>query len=196
MTPSNASRSANDRPPMSEAAVEQLLGRFFAREVPADLPRGDDVGSRTFGSVPPVVVHASSLAQTSTERSSSLRPAARSSSGAVSIVAAAAVLLAVIALFRGSPRIDGMARTRPTGTSVRSSSVADSAAPAESNIGGLSVSERIEPVETFRFDSEHGPVEQRSERRITNVTVMDPETGSRVELELPELTIEIIPIKE
>lgn len=190
----------SDVPPgdahLSDELVERLLREHFARVMPAEFRA--PAGSENSGGNAPTVLR-------------TLPPSKRFAGRAIVGVATAALVLIAAGLliqFPGAPVPDR--RSAATSDSAPASGAADEPARAKHLAGDsplivlpteggrsveYSVTERDEPVETFRMETEHGPVEQRSRRKITNVSVIDPETGEKVEVELPELTIEIFPIE-
>jgi hypothetical protein len=69
------------------------------------------------------------------------------------------------------------------------------AAPEPATAGvPYSFSQNVKPVESLRYDTLHGLVEQRTNLNFTNVSFIEPGTGDLLELTLPELVIEIFPI--
>lgn len=53
-----------------------------------------------------------------------------------------------------------------------------------------------ESIDITLFNTERGPIEQRTEISWTNITVQHPETGMNVEMSMPELTIDFIPVNK
>ncbi|QDV52799.1 hypothetical protein [Gimesia fumaroli] len=51
-------------------------------------------------------------------------------------------------------------------------------------------------IDITLYNTESGPVEQRTERSWTNYTVQNPETGANVKMSMPELTIDFIPVNK
>lgn len=53
-----------------------------------------------------------------------------------------------------------------------------------------------ESIDITLYNTELGPVEQRTELSWTNITVENPETGSHVKMSMPELTIDFVPVNK
>jgi len=53
-----------------------------------------------------------------------------------------------------------------------------------------------ESIDLTLYNTEHGPIEQRTEISWTNITVQNPQTGTNMEMSMPELTIDFIPISK
>ncbi|QDT93191.1 hypothetical protein [Gimesia algae] len=53
-----------------------------------------------------------------------------------------------------------------------------------------------ESIDITLYNTEMGPVEQRTELSWTNITVENPKTGSNVKMSMPELTIDFVPINK
>lgn len=53
-----------------------------------------------------------------------------------------------------------------------------------------------ESLDITLYNTELGPVEQRTELSWTNITVENPETGSHVKMSMPELTIDFVPVNK
>lgn len=53
-----------------------------------------------------------------------------------------------------------------------------------------------ESIDITLYNTESGPVEQRTEISWRNFSVQNPETGSNVELSMPELTIDFVPVNK
>ncbi|HAH45968.1 hypothetical protein [Gimesia sp.] len=51
-----------------------------------------------------------------------------------------------------------------------------------------------ESIDITLYNTELGPVEQRTELSWTNITVENPQTGSNVKMSMPELTIDFVPV--
>jgi hypothetical protein len=208
----------------ADARLERLLTAFFEREIPAPLRAlgrsSEPVRSKPVRSNPP----APARHQTVVATLPSETPRVPSRRAGLGVITAAAAVVGAGLLLVSMPRSDfEIARTerasRAGADSAGSSSVAASSAdrssgsreatrpqsskpeapvviPAREGSIEYSVTERDEPVETRFLETEHGPVEQRSRRRITNVSVIDPETGNKVEVEFPEVQVEIFPIEK
>jgi hypothetical protein len=54
----------------------------------------------------------------------------------------------------------------------------------------------LESLVVERYETATGPVEQRTNLRWTNVSVFEPESGTEVEVIIPELSIEIFEIDD
>ncbi|QDT44662.1 hypothetical protein Pan241w_47770 [Gimesia alba] len=53
-----------------------------------------------------------------------------------------------------------------------------------------------ESIDITLYNTESGPVEQRTELSWTNFTVQNPETGANVKMSMPELTIDFVPVNK
>lgn len=53
-----------------------------------------------------------------------------------------------------------------------------------------------ESIDITLYNTEMGPVEQRTELSWTNITVENPETGSHVKMSMPEFTIDFVPVSK
>ena len=53
-----------------------------------------------------------------------------------------------------------------------------------------------ESIDITLYNTELGPVEQRTELSWTNFTVQNPETGANVKMSMPELTIDFVPVNK
>ncbi len=53
-----------------------------------------------------------------------------------------------------------------------------------------------ESIDITLFNTDQGPIEQRTEISWTNITVQHPETGMNVQMSMPELTIDFIPVNK
>jgi len=53
-----------------------------------------------------------------------------------------------------------------------------------------------ESIDITLYNTELGPVEQRTELSWTNITVENPKTGSNVKMSMPELTIDFVPVNK
>jgi|GEM_PF-2351700 len=53
-----------------------------------------------------------------------------------------------------------------------------------------------ESIDITLYNTEVGPIEQRTEISWTNITVQNPKTGTNVEMSMPELTIDFIPVSK
>ncbi|WP_417381220.1 hypothetical protein [Gimesia sp.] len=53
-----------------------------------------------------------------------------------------------------------------------------------------------ESIDITLYNTEMGPVEQRTELSWTNITVENPKTGSNVKMSMPELTIDFVPVNK
>ncbi|WP_339731647.1 hypothetical protein [uncultured Gimesia sp.] len=51
-------------------------------------------------------------------------------------------------------------------------------------------------IDIILYNTELGPVEQRTELSWTNFTVQNPETGANVKMSMPELTIDFVPVNK
>tara|TARA_R110002111_G_scaffold248400_1_gene312020 strand:- start:28809 stop:29465 length:657 start_codon:yes stop_codon:yes gene_type:complete len=51
-----------------------------------------------------------------------------------------------------------------------------------------------ESIDITLYNTELGPIEQRTELSWTNITVQNPNTGTNVEMSMPELTIDFVPV--
>jgi len=171
-------RSDRNSSSLDDAQVEEILHRFFAREVPAEF-------------------------RTEVAPAEPERPATRVSerparSWALPGVAALAIMLAASALWiatvrgphdAGGPPVvihaDPLPVDQPLGSGA-----------AAMRPVAYSLSESVKPVESLRYDSATGPVEQRTRLNTTNVSIFEPETGELLELTVPELVIEIFPIDD
>lgn len=180
--------------------VDLLLREFFEREMPPELRRPPELPR------PASRERANRDTARGVARQKSEWPALTVLAGYL-LLSAAALSLPLFPSADGSRHSDGGAGKRD-GQAASAQTVASSdttpnrgstpdrgtepaSATAELEV---SVSENIEAIE--RYDTAGGPVEQRSKLRIKNVSIYDPETGSKVELMLPELDIEIFPIEE
>ena len=182
------------RPGRSDGDLDTLLTDFFAREMPAELRDLSDVETSP---------HSHPRLAAINDRGSSLietRSASRSTAAALwrPAALALAVLLAVV-VFRGGPT--GVRPTPPETASAElgatsSREKSENTAATGSREVDYSVTERLEPVERFTYETGTGPVEQRTDVRVTNVSVFEPASGAKVEVELEELNIEIIPIED
>ena len=151
----------------SKPRIESLLSEFYEAEMP--------VGLRAEASRVPAV------------STSVARPIA-----ALGGLVAAAICLAVVV---GPLWRQGLTPTAPSAVAEP-----EQLGPGESNRSGSVVesfvSETEQPIERLRYDTETGPVEQRTNLRWTNVSIRDQESGEDVELMIPELQIDVFPIDE
>jgi len=53
-----------------------------------------------------------------------------------------------------------------------------------------------ESIDITLYNTELGPIEQRTELSWTNITVQNPKTGTNVEMSMPELTIDFVPVSK
>ncbi|MFK7778147.1 MAG: hypothetical protein QM501_08510 [Gimesia sp.] len=53
-----------------------------------------------------------------------------------------------------------------------------------------------ESIDLTLYNTEQGPIEQRTEISWTKITVQNPKTGANMELSMPELTIDFIPVSK
>ena len=53
-----------------------------------------------------------------------------------------------------------------------------------------------ESIDITLYNTEMGPVEQRTELSWTNFSVENPKTGSNVKMSMPELTIDFVPVNK
>ena len=51
-----------------------------------------------------------------------------------------------------------------------------------------------ESIDITLYNTELGPIEQRTEVSWTNITVQNPKTGTNMEMSMPELTIDFVPV--
>ncbi len=51
-----------------------------------------------------------------------------------------------------------------------------------------------ESIDITLYNTELGPIEQRTELSWTNISVQNPKTGTNVEMSMPELTIDFVPV--
>lgn len=200
---------------LSDEQVEALLVDFFRRETPVEWREP----LRNGGSPPAPPRNHSAAGERRPVLIASSGASSSSGTGAKAptlLVTGLALLLAASLTLNG-PAEDGESPTvqsAGTASDLASSSgsrqraaAADhdedgAAAPVaigESRRGPLPFAiadDRVESEERMQYDTAEGPVEQRMERRIRNVSIYDPETGSRLEVTIPEVTIEIFPIED
>lgn len=188
MTTDGVDKSGGNRPPLNDEDVERLLTRFFASEMPASLRAC--AAERVAAPVP--------LPTRATPPASSPAPAvvaSRRSAGTVGVAVGALSLLAGLWVLSSNavvPHGSERSADGPLGAAAAvTPSLSESAStrPEEASSGTFR-------MDRFRMDSEHGPVERRTNERTTNVSEEAPESGPRLETEFPELTIEIVPIRE
>lgn len=53
-----------------------------------------------------------------------------------------------------------------------------------------------ESIDITLYNTEFGPIEQKTELLWTNITFQNPETGTNVEMSMPELTIDFVPVSK
>ena len=110
-------------------------------------------------------------------------------------ITAVALLMAAAALF--GPRHD-----RPLGRHGNlppvETAVIDSrtTSPANDAADTDALAAPIPSLVIERYETERGPVEQRTERWWVRKMVVEPETGTEIEMMFPELRIEIFEIDE
>lgn len=176
--------------PSNEPAVwdddrlDALLTDFFRREMPAEL--------RTARTSRPAVENARPV------RVSSVRSAGnRRAPGGVAVIVISAACLALAVWGTASPPggPSRLADDRPHGRAADAEPLARTPAAADALVVER-VEERLEPVERSMIHTARGPVEQRADLRTTNVSVFDAWTGTTLEVELPELDIQIIPLDD
>lgn len=177
--------------PADDANVDTLLREFFDREMPAELRGRSDLPPRAR----PKIARAPG-------REKSEWPALTVLAGYL-LLSAAALSLPLFPSSDGSQHSAGLPVKPVDGEGGPASAQTAASAAASNRLITpdsataeleVSVSKDIEAIE--RYDTVNGPVEQRSKLRIKNVSIYDPETGSKVELTLPELDIEIFPIDD
>ncbi|MEX0701613.1 MAG: hypothetical protein WD069_05895 [Planctomycetales bacterium] len=193
---------SNERTDWSDERLDALLGEFFRQEMPVELRQPQPAfRPRTAISRPAFAAPRPAAAVAP----ASARPVSvkRTPGAAAGLVVAAVCLAMAVVLTVGTSSRDSR---RDGGTMVESRSgipreAASPIAAAEKLVAdGEFVVERVEersqPVDRTTFQTSRGPVEQRTDLRTTNVSVFDAQTGTRVEFEVPELSIEIIPIED
>ncbi|WP_298866597.1 hypothetical protein [uncultured Gimesia sp.] len=53
-----------------------------------------------------------------------------------------------------------------------------------------------ESIDLTLYNTEHGPIEQRTEISWTNITFQNHKTGTNMEMSMPELTIDFVPVSK
>ncbi len=53
-----------------------------------------------------------------------------------------------------------------------------------------------ESIDITLYNTELGPIEQRTEISWTNITIQNPKTGTNMEMSMPELTIDFVPVSK
>lgn len=163
----NHEHSGADAADAADAQVERLLVNFFSAELPEEFH-----GRVTVSRAP----------------ATPGRPSRPLPAGACVAAAAAVLVLGWAGL-----QYESGGRTLPVLAS------AQPAGPKPSATSPPSVSESTPVLESTvveRYETSSGPVEQRTEIRWSNVSVIEPETGSELEMLLPELSIEVFEIGE
>lgn len=167
----------------SDARLDSFLTEFYRRELPDEL---SCVSDRPLRSVPAAIVE----------------PGYVRRRGLVGAAIVAASLLAAFSAFRTHtdrnqpPHPTVVDGNRTNVSPPHEPVVAPSPTVKPTETAGYSVSERTVPIERFQYDTSDGPVEQRTKLKTTSVSIIDPQTGAKVEVTLPELTIEIFPIDD
>lgn len=186
---------------MAESDVESVLTRFFAEEVPGDLPRNPQPPSADsmIGWTELAVAESSDLVTKASTPVpsvvSSIRmetPAGAPRSFGMVLIGAVAMLCTVIMLGRSmSPRT----QQRPTVATTDDSAdqtvlvAIDETADAKS----------VEPADTDShynfskiFETENGPVELRTKLKLRRVSVGDGSSSPQIDLIIPELDVEFL----
>ena len=164
----------------SDANMDALLKEFFDKEMPAEL-RGQT-------EMPLAVSRHGSRSE--------VRTADSRKAGWLGLSVGGGCLLTVVVAL-SLPSSQQLTDSDPSVALPAVSDSTDSSGHAEATAVDIDSSGTTDGVEVVeRYDTVNGPVEQRSKLRIKNVSIYDPETGSKVELLLPELDIEIFPIED
>jgi hypothetical protein len=177
-------RSERDPASFDDAQVERLLEHFFAHEMPPEL-----AGANT-----------QSAATRAGERAARGGDVKKSASWTMPALAALTLGLSACMLWIAATRHAGPGTAAPGdhredyGTEWGFGA----AAPVNSPAAAIpySFSQNVKPVESLRYDTLHGIVEQRTNLNTTSVSFIEPETGDLLELTMPELVIEIFPIDD
>ncbi len=157
----------------SEPRIESLLSEFYEAEMPP--------GLRVEASRAPAITGRRPVAASGT------RPIA----ALAGLIAVAICLAAVVGpLWR-----QGLTPSAPS-TALAPQQIGPGDSNTPESVVESFVSETEQPIERLRYDTETGPVEQRTNLRWTNVSIRDQESGEDVELMIPELQIDVFPIDE
>jgi len=175
----------HNRTSQSDDRLDSFLTEFYHRELPDELSA---VSDRSVRSAKAAIIETPRLGRR----------------GLIGTAIVAASLLAAFSAFQIDTNPDQP--SHPTVADVQRAEmrqhpgdapvVAPHPAARTAETAGYSVSERTTPIERFQYDTSDGPVEQRTNLKTTSVSIIDPETGAKVEVTLPELTIEIFPIDD
>ena len=179
---------------MSDAALESLLRDFFHDEMPADLRdppgrtasrtiqaellrRQPGIGREGLIAVAASLLMAAAAVWSTTENPNTMPPAVVTTGPDTQ------------ERTEHTPKIaDGSTKSRGLANVDASSS-----SPPWASV---TVTEQDQPVERFTYETQTGPVEQQTTLHWTNLSVYDPESGDHLEIRLPEIMIEIIPIDD
>ncbi|MGH7199877.1 MAG: hypothetical protein ACREJB_04690 [Planctomycetaceae bacterium] len=173
--------SEPNRRRISDGELEELLVEFFQKELPAPL-RALPPGSAT--------EPATSLAP-----QPSRRPRRGRRFGIIAAVlgTAAACLLAIV-LWPDAPLQDRPIADRAGQDAVPPNDAVARPEPDDANAGpAIRIAERDLPGATEVVNTEGGPVAFHSAVHVSHVDIIDPATGTRVQYDVHELNIEILP---
>ncbi len=176
-----------ERSPLRDDQMERILEDFFRREMPPAL-RGVRAELR-------VELRASTMP--ATFRGAGAAGERSRAAGLAGVGATALALCLGAVMLRTSPPQSRTDRS-PVATSARPNTATAKGAVGRDRLGDehRKIGSRAGGVAPDGLAGEDGPVELRPDQRVRKVWTTDPETGDRVEVELPELTIEIVPIKD
>ena len=170
-----------------ETGLDHLLRDFFESEMPFELRRHTGAQQRASGDP------ADPSLRTGWRRKRTLW-------GLTAVAACLLVVVAALSLPLSTREADSSRSTaaRPSTDSANETAppLVDAPSPVETAVPELEVTvfEDSEVIEYY--ETADGPVEQRSKLRIRNVSIYLPQSGSKVDVTLPELDIEIFPIKD
>ena len=108
---------------------------------------------------------------------------------------AASLLLAVSALWSPPANRTGASPDQFVGTVVPAGGSLAKRSETEDPPSGGSPAP-MEQLVIERYDTATGPVEQRTNVRWTNVSVFEPESGTEVDVMIPEVNIEVYEIED
>src|ERR1043165_7705948 len=141
--------SENNPNELDDAQLERLLFRFFASEMPADL--------RPTAALP----------QPETSAADAPPESARRLTGARTVIAALSLLLAASVLWHFSTHSSRDGDSSTVGRApVKVLPIASGDKAPQKTIG-FSLKENVQPVESMRYNTSFGPVEQRTNLTTT-----------------------------
>lgn len=187
-----------------ESQLEPLLVEFFRAEMPAELrsPEFDVPDAKAVSET--VTVDDAHVAHLPADAGSPVVVGSRPTgpSGLAVVVVVAACLLAVVFTIPGGPATpvrdsDGVAASSDADTGDAAPAALEPAFTLETDdVFVERVDGRVETFGAERIETSRGPVELRTVRETSNVSVFNPETGNGVDVTSEVLDIEIVPIDD